>query len=151
MTLFHISVTPLSTGTILSSGLWGGKIGQMRTSNYAQYMKEEIFEDIRKSRFPQAPSRLGSTFLFPDVTSAHFYRANWMKYNGHIYEVDILSGTPFVVEMDLLNCNGLDYAKIQSNADKYWRQLQHQNSQTLEAILNGQARVQALVAPPSIL
>src|SRR4051812_29196484 len=123
----------------------------MRTSNYAQYMKEEIFEDVRKLRFPQAPSRFISVFLFPDATSAHFYRANWKKYRAYIYEVDLVSGTPFVVEMDLLNCNGLDYAKIQSNADKYWHQLRHPNSQTLEAILDGQAKVRELVAEPSVL
>lgn len=151
MNLFHISAVPLTPGTVLTSGLWGQKTVQMQATNYTQYMKEEIFEDVRKSRFPLAPSRLGSVFLFPDETSAHFYRANWLKYHAHIYEIEVFSGNPFVVEMDLLNCNGSQYAQIQSNADKYWRQLQHSNSQTLEVILNGQAKVKSLVAQPSVL
>lgn len=148
---FHMSVSPLPKGAVLSTGLWGEKTNSMRASNYPQYMKEMIFEEVRASLFPHAPSRLSSVFLFPDLVSARFYRANWMKYGAHIYEIEILSGNPFVVEMDLLNCNGAAYPTIKSKAEKYWNQVQHNFSQTLEAVLQGEARVGDVIEFPSTI
>jgi len=149
--MFHISPTPLTAGTILTPGGWGQKTEQFCSTNYPQYIKEEIFEEVRRTLFPQAPSRLSSVFLFPDSISAYFYRANWLKYQAFIYKMEIISGEPFVAEMDLLNCNGKQYAHIKSCAEKYWRQVQHVSSQTLEVILNGQARVSNLVIQPSVI
>ena len=150
---YHISEIPLDEGVILTKGLWGGKMrdNQFRNMNYSQYMKEEIFEDVRVSKFSDVPSRMKSVFLTADLSSAKFYRSNWKKYRAHIYEVEVESGEPFIVEMDLLNCNGSEYGIIKSCAEKYWSQQHHPDSCTLEAILDGEAVVRTLISPPSII
>ncbi len=152
-TFYHISLVPLAENTILTNGLYGQKIRnpQFRASNYFQYIKEEIFEEVRAIKFPTAPSRLNSVFICPDLIAAKFYRSNWNKYKSYIYEIEVLEGEPFIVDMDLLNCNGFEYGIMKSCAEKYWQQSHHQDSCTLEAILNGKAIVKQLISSPSIL
>ena len=150
---YHISPVPLEKDTILTNGLYGQKIRdpQFIASNYFQHIKEEIFEEVRAIKYPTAPSRLNSVFLCPDLIAAKFYRSTWHKYKSFIYEIEVLEGEPFIVDMHLLECNGFVYGTIKSCAEKYWQLSRHQDSCTLEAILNGKALVRQLISSPSII
>ncbi len=88
-------------------------------------------------------------FLFPDLAIAKEFYANTCGYQHYVYEVEVIKGDPFIVEMDLLKCNNMSYAKIKTNAHKYWEQVSHTNSGTLEVLLRGEAKVKNLVLEPS--
>ncbi|MCP4438999.1 MAG: DUF2441 domain-containing protein [Aureispira sp.] len=151
MTFYHVSHRPLREGTLLTIGAYGERTRQANfmEKHYATYLKEEIFEDIRQQNYPKAPSRFNCIFLFPDFGMAKEFYANTCGYQHYVYEVEIVKGSPFIVEMDLLKCDGNNYHKIKSNAKKYWEQISHPNSGTLEALLLGEAKVKSLILEPS--
>ena len=151
-TTYHMSDKPLPLGTILNPGIWGEKIHKhVIKLDYPQFIKEEIFEDVRRKLFMHAPSRYDCVYLFPDIISARFYRASWKRYKAFIYETNIIDGSQYIVDMSFLNCNGGHYADIKKQAEKYWSKLHHPDSCTLEILLNGKAEIMNLVAEPSVL
>lgn len=148
---YHISGREITKGKALTQSIYGERIIDQTTvdRDYNHYIKEKIFEDIRQQYFPKAPSRLNCVFLYPDINIARFYWAKEYLYQAYLYEVEIKSGTPFTAEMDLLNCDGLRYTQIKKNANKYWKQIFHPNSCTLECLLDGKAVVKRLIEAPS--
>jgi len=148
---YHVSQRLLRIGTTLTVGAYGERIrrNDFVEHNYASYIKEEIFEDIRQHFFPSLPSRMNCVFLFPEFSIAREFYANTCGYRNYVYEVRIEQGEPFVAEMDLMRCDNMRYETITANAHKYWKQVRHPNSGTLEVLLNGQATVTKLVLEPS--
>lgn len=151
MTFYHVSHRALREGTLLTIGAYGERTRQasFMEKHYATYLKEEIFEDIRLQFFPNCPSRFNCVFLFPELSMAKEFYANTCGYQHYVYEVEIIKGDPFIVEMDLLKCDNQSYGKLTANAKKYWNQVKHPNSGTLEALLVGDAKVKNLVLQPS--
>lgn len=150
-TFYHVAQRPLRIGTALTVGVYGERIRQedFVARHYAPYIKEEIFEEVRRLHYPDAPSRLNCVFLYPDLNIAREYYANTCGYKNYVYAVEIEEGQPFVVEMDLLRCDGMPFSVLVANAHKYWQQVSHPNSGTLEAILSGRVIVKELVLEPS--
>jgi len=148
---YHISRREINKGKALTQSIYGERIIDQTTveGDYNLYIKEKIFEDIRTLKYPKAPSRLNCVFLYPDLSIARFYWAKEYLYQAYIYEVEIKSGQPFQAEMDLLHCDGLRYTQIKKNANKYWNQIYHPNSCTLECLLDGKAVVKNLIEAPS--
>ena len=90
--LFHVSNDYLTADTVLNTR-YGNVIRDYRwfaynDHNYAQYLKEMIFEDFRRSSHPEAPSRLASIYLFDDLNAAKKYKEKGKK--GYIFEVETL-------------------------------------------------------------
>ena len=150
---YHISKKPLELGTNLLNGQYGKYIQspRLKQSNYPQYIKEEVFERVRLNKFPDAPSRFNCVFLFQDLISAKFFNSSWNKYKSYLYEIEVLNGKPYLVEMDLLECNGRDYSTIEACAEKYWSKTCHKESCTLEVLVNGDAVVRNLISEPSTI
>lgn len=148
---YHISRRSIRKGATLTQAIYGERIIDQQTveNSYKLYVKEKIFEDVRALNFPKLPSRLNCVFLYPDEVTAKFFWASEYHYQAYLYEVEIVKGEPFLAEMDLLNCNGLRYTQIKKNANKYWNQIYHPNSSTLEYLLDGKAKVKELVEGPS--
>lgn len=148
---YHISARVIRKGASLTQGIYGERIIDQQTveQNYKLYIKEKIFEDIRAVAYPDLPSRLNCVYLYADLDIARFYWAANYNYQAYIYEVEVVKGTPFSAEMDLLNCDGLRYTQIKTNAEKYWQQVFHPNSRTMECLLDGKAKVRNLVEKPS--
>ena len=151
ITFYHVSQRLLRIGTTLTIGTYGERIRRRDfvEQNYASYIKEEIFEDVRQHFYPESPSRMNCVFLFPEFSIAREFYANTCGYRYYVYEVEVKTGQPFVAEMDLIRCDSMRYEDITSKAHKYWKQVQHPNSGTLEVLLNGQATVTKIVLEPS--
>lgn len=149
--MYHISQRALREGTILTIGTYGERLRRKDfiEQNYEIHVKEEVFELIRAAHYPQAPSRFNAVFLYPEFSIAKEFYANHFDYQNYVYEVEVLEKTAFVAEMDLLKCDGLSFQTISSNAHKYWQQIQHPNSGSLEVVLSGKAIVRKAVLEPS--
>ncbi|CAA6813249.1 MAG: Unknown protein [uncultured Aureispira sp.] len=147
MEYYHVSNRKLREGTILTLGVYGERIRRhdFVEQKYATYIKEEIFEAIRLSNYAHLPSRLNCAFLFADLAVARTFYA----YKSYVYAVEVEEGTPLLVEMDLLNCDGLNYEQITSCAHKYWTQRKHPASGTLEVLLDGKVKVKKMLLAPS--
>ena len=148
---YHLSRRPLREGTALTPGVFGERVSsvEFRREHYALYIRERLFEDIRQRFYPQAPSRLQSVFLYPDLALARCLHGYVHHYHGYLYEVEVLDGQAFVVDMDLLNCEGESLELIQDRAKRYWAQEQHPDSASLELLANGATLVRRLIAGPS--
>lgn len=151
--MYHVSRRPLREGTTLTLGAYGERIrsDDFIEENYSIHIREELFEEIRRQHYPQAPSRFNAVFLFPEFSIAKAFYANTCAYKNYVFEVEILEGTAFSVEMDLLKCEGMRFEQITEYAHKYWQQLTHPQSGTVEVILNGKAIVRKTVLEPSSL
>lgn len=151
--MYHISQRVLREGTTLTVGTYGERLRRTDfiEQNYEVHIKEEIFEMVRAQHYPQAPSRFNAVFLYPEFSIAKEYYANHFNYQQYVYEVEVLDDAIFVAEMDLLRCDGLSVQIIKSNAHKYWQQVQHPNSGSLEAVLAAKAIVRKLVLEPSFI
>lgn len=148
---YHVSRRELRKNTILTKGVYGERIRRpdFVEEYYTKHIKEEIFESIRTQHYSEFPSRLSSVFLFQDLVTAQAFYANRGRYQHYLYAVEILQGTPFQAEMDLLQCEGASYDKIVACAKRYWQQIHHSNSQTIEVLLDGKAVVKKLILSPS--
>jgi hypothetical protein len=151
--MYHVSRHALREGTTLTIGIYGERIRRddFIEANYHKHIKEEIFEQLRLQHYPKMTSRFNAVFLFPELAMAKAYYAAIGGYENYVYAVEILEGEPFLVETDLLRCDGMRYDLIQANAHKYWQQVMHSHSCTLEAILNGKAIVKKMVLEPSTI
>lgn len=151
MLYYHVSPRELRIETILTKGVYGERIRRpdFVEQHYASHLKEEIFEAIREKHYPHLPSRLSSVFLWQDLATAQAFYANQGRYEQYLYAVEVLEGVPFQAEMDLLHCEGAAYEKIAACAKRYWQQIHHPNSQTIEVLLDGKAAVKKIILPPS--
>lgn len=150
-TYYHVSRRSIRIGATLTQGTYGERIidERYRDGKYPHYIKEKIFEDVREREYPDKPSRLNCSFLFPTLECARNYWSSILQYQAYIYEVKIEKGIPFVADMDLLHCDGLRFSIIQGNARKYFEGVQHPHSCTLEALVNGKVSVLKEIAKPS--
>lgn len=150
--MYHLSNRIIRSGTDLTLGVYGERIrrSDFVEQHYQQHIKEEVFEQVRKAYYPEAPSRFNAVFLFPDFATAKAFYAHTYHYEYYLYEVELAEGVlPFMAEMNLLNCDGLSFEDIQSNAHKYWQQLQHPQSGSIEVIFSGKATVKKMLLSPS--
>ena len=88
---YHVSNDELTAGTILYPR-YGEMVqdpGFYRISdhNYAQYLKEMIFEDFRSVHHPKKPSRLNSIYLIEKLENAKKYKEKFNK--KYIYEINL--------------------------------------------------------------
>lgn len=152
-TYYHVSQRSLKSDTSLTKGAYGERIrrADFIEANYATYIKEEIFEEIRRLHFPDAPSRFKCSFLFPELSIAKEYYANAMRYQHYVYAVEVEAENSFIAEMDLLKCDGQSYEDIAAHAQQYWSGEQHPNSGTLEVLTTGLCSVKELILEPSKL
>ncbi len=149
--MYHVSKRKLGIGSSLTLGMYGERIStpDFIANNYKNYIKEKIFEEVRKTDFPHWPSRLDCIFLLPSFSVAQMYNAYLKKYDSYIYEVTLEEENPFIAEMDLLDCDGREYEVIQDFAKKYWSQTLHQDSCSLEVLAKGRVVVKELLQEPS--
>ncbi len=150
---YHISTRELRIGTTLTQGVYGEKVQRpdFIEKMYHKHLVENIFEQLRLTQKPKAPSRLNCVYLFDEWTTAQMYFAFSYRYNAYVYEVDIVSGTPFRAEMDLLKCENQPFGVIKEQAELYWTGQKHTGSMTTEVLLDGKAVVKNLLLQPSVI
>lgn len=98
-------------------------IALMRRFKYAaELAKELIFEDVRRTEFPQRPSRRACMFLLDEsVDPATYAKAMWGSVGTRsLYRVEIVSGRVHRAKLSALNCNVRLHADIVQNARLFW-------------------------------
>ena len=127
---FHASPLPLEVGSVILPGNWGRIIasytnGQIDLHSMWILFREQTFELIRRTEFPDKPSRLKSAFLFLDESKAQDFRVNNNRTRDLLYEVEIVdpSQPTHIGEMNLSElANGLQFMDaVASNARQYWQ------------------------------
>lgn len=90
-------------------------------------LAETIFEVVRCERFPHRPSRLDCVFLFPRLSDAQRFIAEYRRGRGQIFRCRVASGQPFVADMALRNTLvNLEHpiedelSRMQERAERYW-------------------------------
>ncbi len=126
---FHASPLPLEIGSVILPGNWGRIIrgytnGQVDFANMWILFREQTFELVRRTEFPDKPSRLESAFLFLEEDEARQFRINNNRMYDLLYEVEIVDPgeKSHIGDMNLSNlANGLQFMDaVEANARKYW-------------------------------
>ncbi len=87
--------------------------------NYTQYLKEQLFETVRKTKYPSLPSRLNCIYVVDDVRYALQYIQKMNK--KYLYRVTIKNKKKSAkVDMNLLDCNNKSFNEVVVIADKYF-------------------------------
>ncbi|ACK88080.1 hypothetical protein BCAH820_4367 [Bacillus cereus AH820] len=113
--------------------------------NYAQHLREMIFEEVRKVNFPSAPSRLDSKYLVKDLKAALAYRK---KFNiNHVYEVEIEEpGRIITADMTWIDfSSGKHYEELKMLAHNYFSEKRSENY-FFETLYDGPVRVKKKVS-----
>ncbi|PEO65669.1 DUF2441 domain-containing protein [Bacillus toyonensis] len=89
-------------------------------SIYAQYLKEMLFEEVRKTEFPLLPSRIKSIYLTDSYKGASKYKDKYGK--NFIYEVEIEnSNKAITVDMQWMDLSILQpYDTVKEMARNYY-------------------------------
>lgn len=92
-------------------------------NKYSQYLKEQIFEDVRRDKFPSLPSRIKSVYLWDEVKKADNYIKRYKnKQQEHfIYEVAVES-PEFAMSYDMswMNFSNLQYYESVKEMANYY-------------------------------
>ena len=108
--------------------------------NYAQHLREMIFEEVRKINFPSAPSRLESKYLVKDLKAALAYRKEFNK--NYVYEVELEEpGRIITADMTWINFStGKHYEDLKALARNYFSEKRSENY-FFETLYDGPVRV----------
>jgi len=109
----------------------------------AELLKEFVFEEVRQEQYSSMPSRRKCLFAFPSSLDPHEYAASigLSEKDGLLLEIDVAANAAVhYAEMKLLDCNGLVYAKLRSQAARYW-ETDARGSSTCEILVDGDFRV----------
>jgi len=89
---------------------------------------EHMLEKTRQELFPHRPSRLGSCFLFPEISVARHFISNYRESKAYIYKCEIESDDYIICDMALINSHNILYhtdsvaeiAALRERCVKYW-------------------------------
>ncbi len=87
------------------------------TSNSRNGIIEILFEYVRRSNFPDKPSRFQSLHAFKTIEDATKFRKEYCESKGYVWEVKC--DNAFKVDMNLLNLEG-SLLKLSYKIHKYW-------------------------------
>ncbi|OQW37870.1 MAG: hypothetical protein A4E19_11890 [Nitrospira sp. SG-bin1] len=83
---FHVAPILLSPGSVILPGNWGRILRVYLQANDVLF-REYVLEEIRKSKYPEKPSRLKAVFLLETSEEALWYKNN-LALTGLVYEVE---------------------------------------------------------------
>lgn len=122
----------------------------IRLDYHNRYMKEWVFEKIRKQHYKHMPSRWSSIFLFSTLDAAYRFQQNHNNIKERkIYKIQLLGRGKFnYVDMTYLDCDMLTYEEIEHNAHDYWSQ-SISDERRIEYLYEGQGEIIKEMTPPS--
>ena len=94
---YYVTTLKIEQGAVIHPGAWGRPLFQGNTyapalkPNYFILFREYVFEDIRKQKFPNKPSRLTGVFVCPNLISAQNFNMTERSGSGLIYRVELLT------------------------------------------------------------
>lgn len=83
---FHVAPILLSPGSVILPGNWGRILRVYLQANDILF-REYVLEGIRKSKYPEKPSRLNAVFLLETFEEAFWYKNN-LASTSLVYEVE---------------------------------------------------------------
>lgn len=130
MVYYHVNRFHFGDGTIIYPGAWGRPILYGRSysaiSNPSYYIlfREYVFEEIRRTLFPEKPSRLQSTFVCPNLESAHNFNEIERGNGEVVYRLELAGeGATHTADWTLTNPpQSLEsaYITVPRAAEQYW-------------------------------
>lgn len=124
---YHVSTIKLAQGDILEPryGLTMCDYRYFRSTpdKYSQYLKEQIFEDVRRDKFPSLPSRIKSIYLWDDVKKAVNYIERYKSKHEEcsIYEVEVEHPELAIsYDMSWMNLSNLQYYESVKEMANYY-------------------------------
>lgn len=123
---FYCCSLPLGPGSIVNPGNWGRiiKTYTPQTSpNAWLFIRELIFEEVRREFFPQKPSRFCSIFLCQDLEGIQEFKKVSNRVLDIIYEVEVLEEQlqAHTGDWTLFSIQNNDtYATFSDRAKLYW-------------------------------
>jgi len=113
-------------------------------------IREMIFEEVRKERFPQKLSRYKGLHIIPaDKESLSFWLPQLKTPNAKIYKLE-LTGRMHRGKYDLLGINTIPTEYIKLNAYQYWLGINGQESINDECLFEGMVKVLEVVEAGSV-
>lgn len=86
---FHLSGALLEIGSVIRPGNWG-RVITVTGWRHPEAIKEMALEYVRRSRFPDRPSRLACAFAFLTIDEARNFRGRIPGFGSHIlYRVNL--------------------------------------------------------------
>lgn len=125
-TFYFCCSLPLAPGSIVNPGNWGRiiKLYSPQTSpNAWLFVRELIFEQVRREFFPNKPSRFEAIFLCPDIISIQRFKNDNKRILDLVYEVDIIDATAprHIGDWSLCNMdNSYNHSIFIDRARQYW-------------------------------
>lgn len=96
---FHLAPTLLAPGSIIEPGNFG-RIVLLHGLNHQQYRREIQYEEARKTRFPDRPSRLACLFAFVTQEEAELFQRTIPGFGANVlYEIENNEQNPHVADI----------------------------------------------------
>ncbi len=131
---YWICSYPLEKGSVVNPGNWGRILDfYIYPDASANYLKEKIFEEVRRENYSAKPSRLKSIFLCETLEEIRKFKMENNRNLDLIYKVKLVMNAPiFRTNYQLMNIpNGTVISKIEAFAQKYWSEEPYQNIEIL--------------------
>lgn len=103
---------------------------------YLLYVRESLFEEVRRDFFPNYPSRYRCIWVIPDNNEAIKYWWNTLGEQGNIYKV-LVSGKIHKANQQYLNLSSESFDFIRGEAFKYWSGITGLNTIEDECLFEG--------------
>ena len=94
---------------------------QYSVSEMGMFLREMVFEEIRRAKYPQLPSRRICMWLV-DAKCQDHWRARLGKQKHVLYRVSC-TGNIHKGSSKFLNSDSMNYNEYQQNAEAYWQSL----------------------------
>ncbi len=144
MIYYHVNQAYLETESVLLPENFGRVLRSRNAEHNPMLFREYIFEDVRKSCFPQKPSRLESIFLCQDVVSMWNFIHIAKRINELIYHVEIIKPEKeqHIAPIELVNVGEKAWTTTAQNAHAYWEWDASQTTKhTMEVICETPVRI----------
>ncbi len=122
------------------------------SGEFANMIVEHMLEKTRQQMFPHRPSRLGASFLFPEMAAAQNFIRHYRESRSYVYKCEVESDNHVTCDMALINSHNISYETdsvtemeaLRERCVKYWTA--EKPMALPEVIVPGVVRISKLIA-----
>jgi len=132
---------------------------QVPTFNGVRGMEEQeqLFDQVRKEKWPDRPSRLGSKLVFPSIYAAISWASDiWSEDNfNDVYQVEV-TGKVFYTNMEYWTEADFKSKEARAYAEEYWKgdpssmSKKRDASDMVEVLVDGSAKIIRHIDPNKV-
>ncbi|MFH6987596.1 DUF2441 domain-containing protein [Flavobacterium collinsii] len=117
------------------------KILKQTVIEFMKFSREEIFEAIRKEKFPEKPSRKNCIWLIEDnIDAVNYWWDKLNKNSQKLFEVEI-TGNIHIADQGYLALSSDPLNIIKEKAEEYWKSNKPETSTMNECVFTGKLKV----------